>query len=104
MYALDDHEIGDNQWKLNSDHTNSLGQYRKGFVESLYLDPTSREYIYKNMKLGNTHLTPYGTPFEYTSFAHVHKNILFVTMDVPYSSKFLRHFFKRQMVGLVGME
>ncbi|GFH57818.1 hypothetical protein CTEN210_14294 [Chaetoceros tenuissimus] len=82
LYALGDHEIGDNGWQPKSDHTNSLGQYHKGFVESLYLDPTSGEYIYKNLKLGNTHITPYGTPFEYTSFAHVHKNILFVTMDV----------------------
>ena len=82
LYALGDHEIGDNPWQPNTAHTNSLDQYRKGFVESLYFDPTSGEYIYKNMKLGNTHLTPYGTPFQYTSFAHVHKNVLFVTIDV----------------------
>lgn len=40
------------------------------------------EYIYKDMKLGNTFLTPYGSPFQYTSFAHVHKNVLFVTLNV----------------------
>lgn len=82
LYALGDHELGDNPWQPNTAKVRSLSQYRKGFVQSLYLDQMNGEYIYKDMKLGNTFLTPYGTPFQYTSFAHVHKNVLFVTLNV----------------------
>ena len=45
------------------------------------MDEDSGEHIYKE-GIGNADSTPIGTPYEYTSFAHRHKNALFITMDV----------------------
>ncbi len=46
------------------------------------MDPDTDEYILKDGKIGNVDPTPYGTDFEYTSFAYKHKNALFITVDV----------------------
>ena len=44
-------------------------------------NPYFTKYKYKDDKIGAADITPYGTDQEYTSFAHKHKNALFVTID-----------------------
>lgn len=48
----------------------------------MYKDPINNEYIFKDGGIGIADPTPYGTDYEYTSFAHRHKNVLFITVDV----------------------
>ena len=74
---------GDNYWGPHGKDTktDSLTQFRSSFTTALYMDRDSGEHIYKE-GIGNADSTPIGTPYEYTSFAHRHKNALFITMDV----------------------
>lgn len=76
--------VGDNKWGPHGADakTDSLTQFRDSFVHALYKDPNTAEYIFINDGIGNTHPTPYGTDYEYTSFSHRHKNVLFITVDV----------------------
>ena len=46
------------------------------------MDQTSGIYKYEGKQIGNADPTPYDTEYEYNSFACVHKNVLFVTVDV----------------------
>lgn len=86
LIGIGDHEIGDNYWKPKDKDpkTLSLPQYRWSFTRALYMDPISGEYIFKDKAVGKASVTPYGTVYEYSSFAHVHKNVLFITVDPFY--------------------
>ena len=72
--------VGDNPWSsLQQDKVLGLSDYRASFVESFNLnDDGSFKF---DEPIGSALSRPIGTPFEYTSFAHVHKNALFVTID-----------------------
>ena len=69
---------GGDGWKKDSDKVEGLPYFRGSMVRELnekdgvplYTDP-----------IGNAASRPYGTDYEKTSFAHVHKNALFVTVD-----------------------
>jgi len=80
LVAVGDHELGDNGWNPGSNKTLSLPQYRQSFTEALYNDPVTGEFRYSD-KIGKVESTPHNTVFEHTSFAHQHKNILFITID-----------------------
>jgi len=100
LVAIGDHELGDNYWAPNDSKTRSVPQFRKSFTDSLYKDSDGK-YTFENGFIGAAPPTPYGTPFEYTSFAHVHKNVLFITVDMFYQiSNTL--FFDRREGGLGG--
>jgi len=83
LVSIGDHELGDNYWGPHGADakTDSLTQFRASFVQALYKHPNTNKYIFKN-RIGNTQATPRGTDYEYTSFAHKHKNVLFITVDV----------------------
>ena len=74
---------GDNYWgpRGKDAKTDSLTQFRDSFVQGFYKEPNTGEYIFKNY-IGNAPPTPYETDYEYTSFAHRHNNVLFITVDV----------------------
>ena len=78
--AIGDHEIGDNDWLPGSDKVNLLPTFRKAFVDALYRDYDTGYFMYSK-KIGNSASTPWRTDFQFTSFAHVHKNVLFITVD-----------------------
>ena len=99
--AIGDHELGDNYWGPKSDKTDSLPEYRQSFAKALYMHPESGEYLFKNDFIGNAPPTPYDTEFEYTSFARLHKNVLFVTVDSFYQITRERDFLDRKN-GLGG--
>jgi len=80
LVAVGDHELGDNYWAPRNSKTTSLPQFRQSFAKALYTDQVTEKFLY-NEKIGNAEPTPYHTVFEHTSFAHQHKNVLFVTVD-----------------------
>lgn len=103
LVAVGDHEIGDNYWAPNDSKTLSLPQFRESFKRALYFDNnTPGNHIYANKAIGDAPATPYGTEFEFTSFAHRHKNALFITIDSFYRITSNSLFFDRREGGLGG--
>lgn len=78
--AVGDHEIGDNDWIPGSDKVNLLPTFHKAFVDAMYRDYDTGYYMYAT-NIGDVPSTPWATDFKFRSFAHVHKNVLFVTVD-----------------------
>jgi len=82
LIAVGDHELGGNQWgqEIRANKVNSLLQYRQVFVEGFNKEATG-EFRYQT-NIGEKPPNPKGTVFEFTSYAHRHKNVLFITVDV----------------------
>lgn len=80
LIAIGDHELGDNDWVAGSNKVKFLPAFRKAFVDSLYRDYETGYFMYSK-KIGDAPSTPWGSEFQFTSFAHVHKNVLIVTVD-----------------------
>ena len=102
LVAIGDHELGDNYWAPNDSKTRTVPEFRRSFVDALYKDSAGM-YIFDNAFIGTAPPTPYGTPFEYTSFAHVHKNVLFVTVDVFYQISNSSFFDRSEGLGGEGV-
>jgi uncharacterized protein YneR len=102
LVAIGDHELGDNYWAPNDSKTLSIPDFRKSFTDALYRDSDGK-YIFENGFIGTAPPTPYGTPFEYTSFAHVHKSVLFVTVDVYYQISNTLFFHRSEGLGGEGV-
>uniref|UniRef100_A0A7S3QJ37 Laminin G domain-containing protein n=1 Tax=Chaetoceros debilis TaxID=122233 RepID=A0A7S3QJ37_9STRA len=80
LVAVGDHELGDNYW-ISGDHkTKSLPQFREAFSNAFNSNQAG-SFKYEEM-IGSVNARPIGTIYESTSFAHQHKNVLFVTVDV----------------------
>eukprot|EP00554_Chaetoceros_debilis_P001937 CAMPEP_0194096130 /NCGR_PEP_ID=MMETSP0149-20130528/57183_1 /TAXON_ID=122233 /ORGANISM="Chaetoceros debilis, Strain MM31A-1" /LENGTH=1139 /DNA_ID=CAMNT_0038782097 /DNA_START=91 /DNA_END=3507 /DNA_ORIENTATION=+ len=81
--SVGDHEIGGNEGfrpfgKKSKLHT--LPNARLAFGDGFNRDGEG-EFIFHQPLFGNIPSRPFGTPYTNTSFAHVHKNALFVTVD-----------------------
>ncbi len=74
--AVGDHELGDDPWPAGDEKSVYLGDMRSAFareiVDVLPLAPS----------LGGVPVRPAGTAFAGTSYAHQHRNVLFVSVDV----------------------
>lgn len=81
LMAVGDHEVGDNPWPVGNSVSSHQAEFRQTFAKGLnFKDGT---FIY-NKPIGDATSRPLGTPYEETSYAYQHKNVLFVTMDVFY--------------------
>jgi len=80
LIAVGDHEIGGNSWPEGSLHLRLMPIFREAFTRSFYRQPDGKlTYI---SKVGKAKGRPYNTVFESTSYATIHKNALYVTVDV----------------------
>jgi hypothetical protein len=70
--AVGDHEIGDNNWGVNTDKSRLVPDYKDAFAT--YITKTGGTPRYSNR--------PVGTDFEDTAYAFQRGNTLFVTVDV----------------------
>jgi len=80
LIAVGDHELGGNKWIPQSSKVKSLGKYRQGFKKSFNEEPETGEFLFKKA-IGSAPSRPLNTPFKRTSYAHQHKNVLFITLD-----------------------
>jgi len=89
LACIGDHEIGGNNGFFTSHRSKipTIPDYRRGFKEGYYFKNESSAFSSNPYWYGNTVVnlstpsTPMGTPYEGISFAYVHRNALFVTVD-----------------------
>lgn len=81
LMAVGDHEVGDNPWPSGSTISYMQPVFRKVFADAFNRDPDGGKLRYTR-SVGNAPARPEGTPYEETSYAYRHKNVLFVTVDV----------------------
>eukprot|EP00559_Dactyliosolen_fragilissimus_P009826 CAMPEP_0184854838 /NCGR_PEP_ID=MMETSP0580-20130426/220_1 /TAXON_ID=1118495 /ORGANISM="Dactyliosolen fragilissimus" /LENGTH=748 /DNA_ID=CAMNT_0027349183 /DNA_START=20 /DNA_END=2266 /DNA_ORIENTATION=+ len=80
LMTVGDHELGGNAWPAGSVHLDVMPYFREGFAKSFN---TNQQDKFKWSKpINGVQPRPYGTPYASTSFAHIHKNVMFVTVDV----------------------
>jgi hypothetical protein len=81
LVAVGDHEIGeDSEWVPGSEVSRLLPIYRDAF-QKIWNRNTDGTFKYP-FSVGSAPSRPIGTPWEDTSFAYRHKNVLFITIDV----------------------
>ncbi|WNC69178.1 LamG domain-containing protein [Thalassotalea nanhaiensis] len=81
LMAVGDHEVGDNPWPVGSDVSKYQAEFRESFANAFNYTKDGSEFKF-NEKIGSANSRPLGTKYQDTSYAHQHKNALFVTMDV----------------------
>lgn len=83
LVTIGDHELGGNNGWGKSSHIDELQNFRKGFAKEFNANGGSLEtdFVFHE-KIGDAPSSPVGTPFEFTSFAYQHRNVLFITLDV----------------------
>jgi len=94
LVAVGDHELGGNSWKKNSQKVLSLPSYRQSFTKSLNRD-SNGNFLYEE-PIGSAPSRPLGTAFDNTSYAHRHKNALFITLDVFETFRGDKSYFDRE--------
>jgi len=80
LMAVGDHELGDNPWPVGSAVARCQPQFREAFAREFNTAPDG-SFLYQ-ASIGTATSRPVGTPYERTSYALRHKNVLFVTVDV----------------------
>ena len=75
-----DHEIGDNPWTPGENKGYLVKHFRHVFAENFNFDRDGR-FLYPDF-IDNIPPRPVGTDYQETSLAFIHKNVLFVTIDV----------------------
>ncbi|VGO19760.1 LamG-like jellyroll fold domain-containing protein [Pontiella sulfatireligans] len=80
IMAVGDHEMGDNPWPAGSDVSRCQPQFREAFAKEFNMNPVGGRFLYEK-PIGKTASRPLGTPYENTSYAYRHKNVLFITVD-----------------------
>ena len=81
LMAVGDHEVGDNPWPVGSDVSKYQAEFRESFAKAFNYSSDGTMFKYQQ-KIGSANSRPIGTKYQDTSYAYLHKNILFVTMDV----------------------
>ena len=76
LMAVGDHEVGDNPWPPGEAVSRCQPQFREAFAKVFNIHPDG-QFIY-DKPIGKASSRPLGTPFETTSYAYQHKNVLFV--------------------------
>ncbi len=72
--------IGDNPWKANGKKSQLVPQFRQTFGEQ-FNHGIDGQFSF-NTSIEDVPPRPFGTDYEGTSFAHIHKNTLIVTLDL----------------------
>jgi len=75
-----DHEYGDNPWPVNSVRAKEFPYYREAFANAFNKDENGHTLY--NGNIGSIPQRPLGTQYENTSYAMIHKNVMFVSLDV----------------------
>jgi hypothetical protein len=83
LMAVGDHEVGDNPWPVGDAVSAHQAEFRQAFANVFNVNPESGQFIY-DKPIGKAASRPLGTPYEETSYAYQHKNVLFITVDVFY--------------------
>ncbi|MHC4516971.1 MAG: LamG-like jellyroll fold domain-containing protein [Planctomycetota bacterium] len=83
LMAVGDHEVGDNPWSTGTAVSRHQAEFRQTFARGFNIDPSGGHFMY-DKPIGDAASCPLGTPYEETSYAYQHKNVLFVTVDVFY--------------------
>ncbi len=81
LMAVGDHELGDNPWPAGSAVARCQPQFRAAFAKEFNTASDGGRFLYR-APIGSAPSRPLGTPYESTSYAVRHKNVLFVTVDV----------------------
>ncbi len=71
--CVGDHELGDNNWGAGSNRARLVPDFKDAFAKYFTKDSNG---VHKFSS------RPVGTPYEDTSYAFQHKNVLFITIDV----------------------
>jgi hypothetical protein len=82
IMAVGDHELGDNPWNEGSLKSKLVLQYRRAFADNINMDYDGNFRFQEN--IGDVESRPFSTQFSETSYAYIHKNVLFVTIDEWY--------------------
>jgi len=80
LIAVGDHELGGNAWTPGTAKVKSVGKYRQGFMEGFNTEPETGRFLFRKA-IGSAPSRPLNTPFQETSYAHQHRNVLFITLD-----------------------
>jgi hypothetical protein len=79
IFCLGDHELNDDSWAMDSAICNLITPFKLNFKETVMFDSLNHERY--TGTIGNVPQRPLGTPYEGSSFAFIHENIMFVTVD-----------------------
>jgi len=79
LMAIGDHELGDNGWWKGESKVEALPAFIEGFIDGFNND-SEGNFLYQD-QIGSVTSTPFKTQFRYTSYAHQHKNVLFITIN-----------------------
>jgi|GEM_PF-6026370 len=74
--AIGDHEIGDNDWKVGGERSKQVGDLKIAFYNGMVAPLNLPDQIF------GIPSRPIGTDYKNGSYAYIHKNILFLTIDV----------------------
>ncbi|MBE0679107.1 MAG: metallophosphoesterase [Bacteroidales bacterium] len=78
--CLGDHELGDQNWDPDSRKSNAVKYFKEAFSRAYTLDSAGNS-LYDGF-IGQISQRPVGTPYEHTSNAFIHKNVMVVTIDI----------------------
>ncbi|MCU0379110.1 MAG: metallophosphoesterase [Bacteroidales bacterium] len=78
--CVGDHEIGDQNWEVNSIKSLAVRYFKEAFA-SAYTLGSNGESLFTGF-IGAVPQRPAGTPYENTSYAFIHKNVMVVTVDI----------------------
>jgi len=78
--CVGDHEVGDQNWEVNSIKSLAVRYFKEAFA-SAYTLGSNGESLFTGL-IGAVPQRPAGTPYENTSYAFIHKNVMVVTVDI----------------------
>jgi len=78
--CLGDHELGDQNWDLNSRKSSAVKYFKEAFSRAYTLDSAGKS-LYDGY-IGSVPQRPIGTPYENTSYAFINKNVMVVSVDI----------------------
>ena len=78
--AIGDHELGDDAWPVGSAKSKHVDVFRDVFAKIINYEADGETFKYR-MPIGSAPSRPLGTKYAGTSFAAVHKNAIFITLD-----------------------
>lgn len=78
--AIGDHEVGDQNWNLNSQKSEAIKYFKEAFSRAYTLDSEGNSLF--SGYIGSVPQRPVGTQYEHTSNAIIHRNVMIVSIDI----------------------
>jgi hypothetical protein len=78
--CVGDHEVGDQNWEVNSIKSLAVRYFKESFADAYTLGSKGESLF--NGSVGAVPQRPVGTPYENTSYAFIHRNVMVVTVDI----------------------